>query len=302
MRVFTIAMVAALVANCQGRIGSGAEKPEAPSRITMQEILDLKCSDVGVWAFSSATRELFCDADKNLYQWNIAEKKLLHTYVCPSRTFRWDEVAVSPDGKLLVVTTYPQESVDPAKVAFIDTLTHKARFMAEHRPLVSSVKFDKSGKFIWLSSTWPGPDAFVFDWAGNKHPSFNPKDFDPADKDRLWDVGESKGGPPPGLFFKDARGTVHRLIDHPLNQDYALSKDGKYIGTSTWDQRVRVWRTSDLKELFNEKIGLAPVPTNVAGFTVSVWHPVRLLYDSGENQFLVLGGGDNTHLRAIRLP
>ena len=91
-----------------------------------------------------------------------------------------------------------------------------------------------------LPQARPGPDAFVFDWAGNKHPSFNPKDFDPADKDRLWDVGESKGGPPPGLFFKDARGTVHRLIDHPLNQDYALSKDGKYIGTSTWDQRVRV--------------------------------------------------------------
>jgi hypothetical protein len=35
MRVFTITVVAALAASCQGRFGSGAEKPDALPRIRM---------------------------------------------------------------------------------------------------------------------------------------------------------------------------------------------------------------------------------------------------------------------------
>ena len=90
------------------------------------------------------------------------------------------------------------------------------------------------------------------------------------------------------MFYKDAKGVVHRLTGNPLNQHYAISAGGKYIGTSTADQRVRIWRTSDLKEVFNEKIGA---------------HPVMLLYDGKEDQFLVLDGIDgNTRLRAIKLP
>ena len=183
------------------------------------------------------------------------------------------------------------------------TRDHRIRYTTEYEPLVRRIKFDHSGKFIRITTTgWHGQDAFVYDRGGKKHTEFDPRDFEPETKDRLWDVGESKGGPPSGLFYRDGRSAVHRLIEHPLNQDYALSKDGKYIGTSTWDQRVRVWRTIDLKEVFNERIGLDPVPTTVGGEPASFWHPVQLLYDSGENQFLVLGGGDNTHLRAIKLP
>jgi hypothetical protein len=104
----------------------------------------------------------------------------------------------------------------------------------------------------------------------------------------LWDVPQSQGGPPSGLFFKDARGVIHRLLDNPLNQNFALSKDAKYIGTSTRDQRLRIWRTSDLHEVFNKKVG---------------GHPVRLVYDAKDDQFLVLDGVDGEmQLRAVRLP
>ena len=305
MRIVMIAMLAAIATGGQGRFGSGAEKPDAPPRIRMQEILDVKCKDVNVWAFSPTTRELFvshCDTNTNLFQWNIAEKKLLHTYPCPKDHLRWDELAVSPDGELLVAATYPNDIMAKAKVFFIDTRAHQIRFTTEYKPLVRSIKFDRSGKLISIATTWPGPDPFVYDREGKKHSEFNRKDFEPETKDRLWDVGESKGGPPPGLFYRDANRAVHRLDDHPLNQDYALTKDGNYIGTSTWDQRVRVWRTSDLKEVFNERIGLDPVSMKLGRTPVTIWHPVQLLYDSGENQFLVLGGGDNTHLRAIKLP
>jgi WD40 repeat protein len=245
-----------------------------------------------------------CGADTTLYQWNVSKKKRLHAYPCLKDHLRWNEVAASPDGELLIAATYPQSFDTKAKLLFIDTRNHRIQYTTDTKALVATIKFDRSGKFIWITTTWPGPDPFVYDREGKKHSDFNPKDFEAETKDRLWDVGESKGGPPPGLFYRDANGAVHRLIDHPLNQDYALTKDGKYIGTSTWDQRVRVWRTSDVKELFNERIGLATVPFRFGSGKIEgvVWHPVRLLYDSGENQFLVLGGGDNTHLRAIKLP
>jgi WD40 repeat protein len=265
---------------------------DAP-RITVQEIVDLKAEGVSDFAFCSASRELFVshrgtDLKLNqLHQWNIDEKKLLHTYTSPSGTYRWDEVAVSPDGKLLIASTFPHDLGAKAKVFFIDTLTHKTRYTTEYDALIRMIQFDHSGKSIRLTTTsWRDQDAFVYDDAGNKHSEFNPKDFESENRDRLWDVPESKGGPPPGLFYRDVGGIVHRLTDNPLNEHYALTTDGHYVGTSTWDERVRIWRSADLKELFNEKMGK---------------HPVLLFYDSKENQFLVLSGG-NTHLRAIKLP
>ena len=96
MRVFSIAMVAVLVANCLGRFGSGAEKPDAPPRIRMQEILDLKCNDVNVWAFSPATRELFvsrCGADQRTCTNGTSRRKscCIPTYVraVPTDGTKW---------------------------------------------------------------------------------------------------------------------------------------------------------------------------------------------------------------------
>lgn len=266
-----------------------AGEPNQPG-LAVRQVLDLEGEGANEVAFSAATRELFVShraENHKLDQWNIATKKLVHAYSCPQPDARWDELAVSPDGKLLIASTYPLGVGNrKSQVVFIDTTTHQVKYTAEYDLLIREIQFDRSGQFIWITPTYPGPDRFVYDRDGAKHKDFKPKDFEPETRNRLWDVGQSKGGPPAGLFYRDTRGTVHQLTENPLNQNYALTEDGTYIGTSTWDQRVRVWRMSDLKEVFNEKMGA---------------HPVRLIYDPKENQFLVLDGG-NTFLRAVVLP
>jgi WD40 repeat protein len=256
----------------------------------MMEILDLHHDGVNVAAFCPTSRELFVSHTSTytkLDQWNIDEKKLVHTYLCSEDDLRWDELAISPDGELLIAATYPRTGAK-AKVHFVDTRAQQIRYTTENEYLVRAIAFDHSGKFIWITPTYPGPDPFVYDRDGKKHAKFDSKDYEPKNRERLWVVPASKGGPPEGLFYKDVSGTVHTLVDNPLNEYYAISKDGRYIGTSTWDQRVRIWRTSDLQEVFNQKVGA---------------HPVVLLYDSKKDQFLILDGMDgDTCLHAIKLP
>jgi WD40 repeat protein len=262
-------------------------------RLRVQDVMDLERDRVNVVAFSPVTRELFVShltENDVLRQWSIEKRKLVHTYSCPQRNARWDELAVSPDGMLLVASTYPSGSPPfrKSQVLFIDTASHRVRHTAEYDYLIRTIRFDRAGRFIWLSTTDHGADDFVFDRDGKKHTDFKAADFEPETRERLWDVPANKGGPPEGLFYRDTSGTVHRLASDPLNQHYALSKDSAYIGTSTWDRRIRIWRTADRKEVFNEVIGA---------------HPVRLIYDSKENAFLLLDGTEgNTCLRSIALP
>jgi WD40 repeat protein len=268
-----------------------AAEQEQP-RLRVQDVIDLERDGVNEVAFSPATRELFVShptENEVLRQWNIEKRKLVHTYSCPQRNARWAELAVSPDGMLLVASTYPLDSpFRKCQVLFIDTASHRVRHTAEYDALIRTIRFDRAGRFVCLSNTDHGADDLVFDRDGKKHTDFKAADFEPETRERLWDVPASKGGPPEGLFYRDTSGTVHRLASDPLNQHYALSNDSAYIGTSTWDRRIRIWRTADRKEVFNEVIGA---------------HPVRLFYDSKENAFLVLDGTEgNTYLRSIVLP
>lgn len=262
----------------------------APPQLAVRDLLDLKRDGVNVFAFSSASRELFVShpsENKKLHQWNISEKKEQHTYVCPPGNLRWDEAVVAPDGLTLVAATYPDEG-NSTKVFFIDTRTHNIRFTVEYEYLVRTMTFDRSGKFLWIHPTYPGPDSFVYDLKGKKHSKFDPAEFEPTTKSTLWDVPNSKGGPLRGLFYRDSKGVTTLLAEDPLNKNYTLSNDGRFVATSTWSQRVRIWRTADLKQLFDTKVGA---------------HAVVLTYDTTANQILFLDGIDgNSHLRAIALP
>jgi len=261
---------------------------DEPEPLAMVEVLDLKSDGVNALAFCSTSRQLFIShpsANTELNQWDIDKKVLLHTYNSPSSA-GWYKVEISPNGKFLAAATGSAMNV-AAKVVLIDTTTHQTQFTLEYKYPVS-VTFDVTGKFLWVAPSWPGPDPFVYDLEGKKHREFEAKDFTAAGSAQLWDVPERKGEDRPGLFYKDSKDKIHRLDPNPLNRNYALAKNGKYIGTSTWEQRVRIWRTSDLKELFNEKIGA---------------HPVFTVFDSARDQFLVVDGVDgNTQLRAIKLP
>jgi hypothetical protein len=280
--------VAGLIAQCILLAGAmGQERV----KLQMRVVLDLERDGVNAVTFSPMSRELFVShtvENRKLHQWNITTKKLIHAYLCPGGDAHWSEVAVSPDGKLLVAANYPHgDPFRKSQVQFIDTQTHRVRFEAQYDYLVRDITFDRSGRLVWLTTTDHGPDDFVYDWDGKKIKDFNSADFEPAMRKKLWDVPASKGGPPEGLFFRDEKGTVHRLVSNPLNQNYALSADSAFIGTSTWDRRVRIWRTLDLQEVFNEVVGA---------------HAVHLLYDSKENAFLILDGMDgNTLLHSINL-
>jgi WD40 repeat protein len=259
------------------------------ANLTIEKVLDLNHDGVNVIAFSSASRELFVAHEfegGKLFQWNIAQKRLVHKYTCPADYVRWDEATISPHGKLLVAALFPAVSSIKAQVLFIDTQSHQIRFSAKYdHGAVGKIRFEGSGKYVQILMN--DLDSFVYDDHGKEHGKRNKK-FEAESRDRLWDVPQSQGGPPSGLFFKDTRGGIHRLVDNPLNQNFAFSKDAKYIGTSTFDQRLRIWRTSDLHEVFNKKVG---------------GHPVRLVYDAKDDQFLVLDGIDGeTHLRTVRLP
>lgn len=146
-------------------------------------------------AFSPASRELFVShptENRKLYQWNIVTKKLVHTYSCPGGDARWDEVAVSPDGTLLVASTYPLgDPVRKSQVLFIDTRTHQVRYTAEYEYLIRAIHFD--GRWlIWMTTTDHGPDDFVYDRDGARHLDFKPTDFEPQIQGRLWDVPEAR--------------------------------------------------------------------------------------------------------------
>jgi WD40 repeat protein len=286
--VFTFPL-AGFIAQCIPSTGAMGQERVS---LKMHDVLDLERDGVNAVTFSPVSRELFVSNttdNRNLHQWNITAKKLVHTYLCPGGDAHWSDVAVSPDGKLLVAANYPHgDPFRKSTVQFIDTQTHKVRFEAQYDYLIREIAFDRAGRLVWLTTTDHGPDDFVYDWNGKKIKAFNSEDFEPPTRKTLWDVPASKGGPPEGLFFRDDKGTVHRLISNPLNQNYARSSDAAFIGTSTWDKRVRIWRTSDLQEVFNEEAGA---------------HPVHLLYDSKANAFLILDGMDgNTQLRSITLP
>ncbi len=255
----------------------------------MRDALDLIHDGVNVCEFSSPTRELYVshpDENTKLFQWNISEKKLIHTYECPKQGSWWSDAVVSPQGQILVAYAYPANG-SHAELYFIDTLNHKVIHTFDYEYNIRTIRFDRLGTHVWIEPTYPGPDNFVRDLDGNTIFQFDPNDFVPSWHDKLWDVPSSKVGPPSGLFFS-RKGVPWLLVSNPLNQNYALSSNGEYIGTTTWDERLLIWRSSDCQKVFEANVG---------------GHPVCLEYDAVENQLLIVNGHDgNTSLKSILLP
>ncbi len=269
---------------------SGKVLSQVQTEIKEKEILDLKADYTQSISFSAKSREFFVTrSNTELEQWNVDQKNLLHTYSSPDGI--WDNVEISPDGEILVATTYPP-NFRKAKLFIIDAKMHKTMyesFIEDGRGKFGEICFNRTGEFIWISTTGKGPDSFVYGRDGSKHTEFIEKDFIPESKNRLWDVGARKGGvPPAGLFYKDNNDVTHKLIENPGYHEYALTRKGEYIGASDQEGHVRIWRTSDLQEIFNKKIGAYPVP---------------LVYDDRDNQFIVMATiRRRTRLFAIKLP
>ena len=152
-------VLAVLIVQCLRLTGAMGQDR---ARFEMRDVLDLKQDGVNAVTFSPVSRELFVantSDNRNLHQWNITTKKLVHTYLCPGADgARWDDAVVSPDGKLLVAANYPPGVPTWCQVQFIDTQTHTVRFEAEHSYLIREIEFDRSGKFIWFNRnvSWKG--------------------------------------------------------------------------------------------------------------------------------------------------
>lgn len=271
--------------------GRGAEigMPAHVSEISISQVLDFKKNGVNVFEFSDKTRQLFVAPTSDntiLDQWEISNGKLVHSYNCPKKDSWWSDAVVSPSGKLLVAYAYPTHS--NSEVYFIDPQSFEIKHTFEYEHNIRSIKFDRTGSLVWIEQTYPGPDDFVRDENGDRHTEFDVNSFTPLSRDRLWDIPNSKGGPSPGLFLKTSAADAQLLVSNPLNDNYSFTTDEKYVGTSTWDERVCIFRVSDFEKLFDEKLGK---------------HPVRLKYDSVDNRFLIISGRNgNTLLRAVSIP
>lgn len=264
-------------------------QPELP-KLAVHRLLDLHEDGAFLIEFSNATRHLFLvhrGNRKELNQWDLSTGTLLNTYHLPPGGARWDEAVVSPDGALLVAATYPEDR-NKAKVLFIDTDDYTIKQTFEYEYLVRRILFNTEGDRIWIIPTFPGPDEFVRDRDGNNHTSFNSDDFASPNRQNLWIIHPSKGVEAPGLFYKDANGMTHKLISDPLDGSYYLTTDGRFIGSSTNEGKICIWRTSNLEKVYDEFVGL---------------YAVQVEYDSVENRFLFITYSDgDTFLKTILLP
>ena len=109
----------------------------------------------------------------------------------------------------------------------------------------------------------------------------------------VWEIPNSKGGPEPGLFCRDAQGKQHKLYPQGGNYwsdlgDYVVSTKGSYVAGATDTGKLMIWRTSDAKLVFDLKVGKNRFP---------------LSYDPANQRFLFADGDTDREawLRAVEL-
>jgi hypothetical protein len=106
----------------------------------------------------------------------------------------------------------------------------------------------------------------------------------------LWVVPSAKSAlDTHGLYYTDRGGQDHLVERDHWNDNYGITKDGRWIVTTTWDGEAVAWSTERLEPVYRHKIASA------YGY---------LAYDERGERFLL---GDATHdgttkLRALVVP
>lgn len=108
----------------------------------------------------------------------------------------------------------------------------------------------------------------------------NSEEFYPIEEPMVWQIPNSKGGPRPGLFYRDSEGNKRKL--YPSNDayrnevlDFVVSKDNRYVACSTYEGRLLIWQLPNAKLVFESKVGKGLF---------------RVAYDSKMGRFLFAGG------------
>lgn len=264
-------------------------------------LFDLKKDGADMFVFCPASRELFVsfykESSQIVYRWNVDTGRKLDSYKFPEK-FRCDEAVVSPDGKVLVLVAYDMlhDALHKAdKVRLIDVQSGKTIKELIYDGIPGRVQFSRDGQsIITRKYTYESGGEIVYDIKGNEQKNFDLKAFDPTEAPAAWEVPNSKGGPRPGIFCLDSLGVQKRLYpdaDTRLSDvcSYSVSTDKHYVACSTDKGKLKIWRISDAKLVFDSQVGKG-------------WIPVR--YDSKTGRFLFADADidKTTWLQAVQLP
>jgi len=231
------------------------------------KLFDLKKDGAYVFTFCTASRELFVsfveETSQAVYRWNLDSGRLMDSYKFPKK-YRCDKAVVSPDGKVLVLVAYDMrhDALSRAdKVRLIDVPNGKLIKELTYDGPPPRVQFSRDGRFIVTRqyTSDPGGER-VYDLSGNEQKDFDLKAFDSLDQPTVWEITNSKGGPRPGLFWRDESGIERRLYPSAETlwsdaRDFFVSADTRYVACSTDQGKLMIWRLPDAKLVFESPVG-----------------------------------------------
>lgn len=258
---------------------------------TLVDVLNFERRNAAAVLFCKATRQLFIGfsdkQDDACYQWDLDTGKCVYAFHAGDG-FRQVAEAVSPDGNYLIVTRYTSQVTDWRTLI---VSVEKLSVVAELGDLgaIFEVRFSSDCKKVWLRCGAKNvPSVFQLD--GTPVEDFSVNDFLEINTGQLWDVAPAKSREvKPGLFFKDSSGVSHLLATNYWHKNYGLTKDGKLIVASNWNDELVVWDAGSAQEIVRQRI---TNHHNGGGYVI---------YDETTDRFLIADASyqGTTHLRAL---
>lgn len=271
------------------------------------KLFDLKKDGAWVFKFCPGSRELFVSFDEEgnriVHRWNVDTGREMNSYKLP-KSYRCDEAAISPNGRILVLSAYNMNSDVLKKTDLMRLVDLKTGKIVKDIPFFSCPKHfeftSDSRNFLaqGLIPTATDPIMYritnlVYDAEGKQQSGFDPANFRTTESSNVWVITNSKGGPRPGLFCRDSEGEEQRLYPDELTHwsdvgDFVVSRDNRFIACATYKGKLMVWRLSARERVFESQAG-------------SRW--IRLAYDPKTDRFLFADGDIDkvTSLQALEL-
>lgn len=253
-------------------------------RFVMTQLLDFERRGVRNFTFCPKTRRLyvsFRDKDDDLlYEWDVDKRTVIYKYQLGDG-YMCDSVAVSPDGSSVAVGCWPLDiGQTECKTVIIQTSGDRKMLLLRRTDRTFSPTFSADGTLLWTDHRQ------AFDMSGKVVPNAVYKETRVANGSP-WSIECSKVTVnQEGLYYRDIDGKDHRLIKNEWHDNYAITTDGRFIASTTWDGELVVWSTQTITEIYRQKIA--------AGYGY-------LCYDPLMNRFLLGDATDKgtTFLRAL---
>ena len=225
------------------------------SDIQLVELFDFGQSGLRKFEFSPKSRSLFVSFhDKNglVHEWNVDNQQIEHVYKLRTG-YLCDELRASPDGDVLIVGCWPLEGYT-CQTLVINTASKSISAQLPISGRVSDIAFDGAGESFRIIDSNSGTKGLAFLRSGETLLSFDASEFE-SKNGRAWTVESSKSTiQTHGLYCTDPNGKEHLLTQNNWHQNYAVTKDGRFVATTTWDGELIVWRRKDQKQVFHQKM------------------------------------------------